>query len=177
MNRRVVITGGPGAGKTTLLAELVARGCVGVPESARAVIRDRKRRDLSPRPDPPEFARAVLRLDIEQYRTTPAEHGLVFFDRGIPDALGMLHELGLLTPADSDHYLTGFPYSQTVLMLPPWEQIYTTDSERDQTYAHAVRVHASLCDWYSRCGFDLVEVPPGSVAERCDFVLRRCRGD
>lgn len=57
-------------------------------------------------------------------------------------------------------------------MLPPWEQIYATDDERDQTYADAVRAFSLVCDWYRRCGYDLVEVPRAPVNERCAFVLR-----
>lgn len=171
VNRRVVVTGGPGAGKTTLLAALMAKGYPCVPDSARAVIADRMRRGLSARPEPPQFAWEILRADIDRYREAPAER-LVFFDRGIPDALGMLHELGLLTPADAGRYLSEFAYGRRVLVLPPWERIYTNDAERDQTFCEAVRVHGACCEWYLRCGFELVEVPQGPVEERCDFVLR-----
>ncbi|HEX6707837.1 MAG TPA: AAA family ATPase [Albitalea sp.] len=103
MQRRIIVTGGPGAGKTALLAALAARGHVHVPETARAIIRDRKSRGLSPRPEP---------------------------------------------------------------------EIYTTDSERDQSFAESVRVHDTLCAWYRRCGYALVAVAPGSVDERCEQVLR-----
>ena len=171
-NRRILIVGGPGAGKTTLLAELAALGHTCVPDSARAIIRARKLRGLTPRPDPPEFAFEALRMDIDQYRATPADGGFVFFERGIPDALGMLDALGVLTPADVGRYLTEFPYSRRVMVLPPWEEIYCTDDERDQTFREAVRVHEAVCDWYPRCGYELAEVPRVSAKARCDFVLR-----
>ena len=171
-NRRIVVTGGPGAGKTTLLLALHERGYAIVADSARAIIRERKSRGLSPRPEPPEFGYDVLRMDIDQYRAIPAHGDLVFFERGIPDSLGALAHLGLLTPADTGRYLSEFPYSRKVLVLPPWEQIYTTDDERDQTYGESVRVHAAVCDWYTRCGHELIEVPRMPVEARCEFVLR-----
>jgi predicted ATPase len=172
-----VVAGGPGAGKTTLLLALQARGYTIVPDSARIIIKERKSGGLSPRPEPPEFAYDVLRMDIDHYRALPAEDKFVFFERGIPDALGLLAHLGLLTSADTGRYLSEFPYSRSVLVLPPWEEIYTTDDERDQTFSESVRVHAAVCDWYARCGYDLIEVPRMPVDERCEFVLRTLARD
>lgn len=178
INRRIVVAGGPGAGKTTLLLALQERGYTIVPDSPRVIIKERKSRGLSPRPEPPEFAYDVLRMDIDHYRAISADDKLVFFERGIPDALGALTHLGLLTAADTGRYLAEFPYSRRVLVLPPWEQIYTTDDERDQTFGESVRVHAAVRDWYTRCGYELIEVPRMSVDERCEFVLRTlARGD
>jgi hypothetical protein len=68
---RVVITGGPGSGKTTVLAQLAAMGYVTVEESVRAIIAERLARFASPRPDPPTFAREILRRDIEKYHRCP----------------------------------------------------------------------------------------------------------
>lgn len=133
INRRVVLTGGPGAGKTALLTALATRGYAYVPESARAIIQDRKQRGLTPRPTPEDFACAILRMDVDRYRSTPVQTDPVFFDRGIPDALYMLDQLGLLKPIDAGKYLSDFPYSSRVLVLPPWEEIYENDSEGDQT--------------------------------------------
>jgi hypothetical protein len=64
---RIVITGGPGAGKTALIAALAAAGHATVAESARAIIAERRARGLPPRPDPPAFAREILRRDIDKY--------------------------------------------------------------------------------------------------------------
>jgi predicted ATPase len=172
-SRRIVVTGGPGVGKTTLLAALAAQGYAFLPDSARAVIQERKRRGLPPRPAPAEFATAILRLDIQQYRSTAADADPVFFDRGIPDALCMLDQLGQLSDSDRRGYLAAYPYCRTVFVLPPWEQIYAADNERDQSFADSVRVYDVLCAWYLRCGFELVEVPRAPVELRCAAVIRR----
>lgn len=171
MSRRVVMTGGPGAGKTALLTALEARGYPYVPDTARSIIQDRLRRGLSPRPSPEEFAREILRLDVERYRGAPSTGGWCFFDRGILDALGMLDDLGLLAPGEVDEYVRLYPYAPTVFVLPPWPEIYRTDRERDQTFDESIRVHDRLRQWYLRCGYALVEVPRATVAERCAFVL------
>ena len=170
--RRVVVTGGPGAGKTVLLDELARRGHPYAPESARAVIRERLAQGLPSRPAPAEFAQEILRRDIEQYRSVRGHEGLHFFDRGILDALGMLDQIGALPAPERDRYLTDYPYHRQAFLLPPWEAIYQMDSERDQTFAQSVRVHDGLRQWYLRCGYEIVSVPPGPVADRCDFVLQ-----
>ncbi|HET9252528.1 MAG TPA: AAA family ATPase [Candidatus Eisenbacteria bacterium] len=180
--RRVVVTGGPGAGKTVLLDELARRGYPYAPESARTIIRERLARGLPPRPDPGEFAYEILGRDIEQYRAAGERSGragqggpereIYFFDRSILDALGMLDQLGLLSARERDRHLTEYPYHPRAFILPPWEAIYQVDSERDQTFAESVRVHDSLRQWYVRCGYEIVSVPPGPVADRCDLVLK-----
>jgi predicted ATPase len=181
--RRVVVTGGPGSGKTVLLEELARRGYPYAPESARAIIRERLARGLSPRPDPAEFAYEILGRDIEQYggvaekspdpeRAAAGAGDLHFFDRSILDALGMLDQLGILSARERDRHLTEYPYHRQVFLLPPWEAIYRVDSERDQTFGESVRVHDTLRQWYLRCGYEIVSVPPGPVADRCDLVLQ-----
>lgn len=170
--RRIVVTGGPGAGKTALLDELARRGHPYAAESARAIIRERLAQGLPPRPEPIDFAREILRRDIERYREAGAGAGLHFFDRGILDGLGMLDQLGVLSAPERDRYLTEFPYHRQAFLLPPWEAIYQMDAERDQTFAQSVRVHDGLRQWYLRCGYETVSVPPGPVADRCDFVLQ-----
>lgn len=166
------MTGGPGAGKTALLAALAAQGYEHVPEAARAIIRDRKRRGLPPRPSPAEFAQEILRVDVENYRNAPLDSDPIFFDRGIPDALGMLDELGLLTPLVLRRHLDDYPYLRKVFVAPPWREIYTTDEERDQSFDESVRVHDALREWYVRCGYEIVEIPRASIEARCAFVLR-----
>jgi predicted ATPase len=168
----VVVTGGPGAGKTTLLTELAARGYATVEESARAVIAERLARGASPRPDALAFAQEILRRDVEKYLDPPRTPGWVFFDRGLVEALGMLHEASPLPPAELEALLASYPFHATVFVLPPWEAVYATDAERDQSFADAVDVHGKVVRWYRSCGYVLNEVPRLPVAQRAEHVLR-----
>ena len=169
--RRVIVTGGPGVGKTTLLHTLSARGYACMPDNARAIIRDRKAKGLSPRPDAAEFAQEVLLLDIDCYLTAQSSASDIFFERGIPDALCALDQLGVLSPSDMTRYLGTYSYFPAVFVLPPWEQIYCMDSERDQDFAHSIRVHHQILKWYVQCGYDVLAVPRVSVSERSHFLL------
>jgi predicted ATPase len=167
---RVVVTGGPGAGKTALLGELSRLGFATVDDTPRAIIRSRRARGLTPRPAPLEFADEVLRREIAQYRLH-GDSALTFFDRGVIDALLMVLQAaparrGEITALAADH-----PYHPVAIFLPPWEEIYVTDEERDHPFSHAVRVYESLVAWYEACGYDVRPLPKVPVPERCRIVL------
>jgi predicted ATPase len=168
----VIVTGGPGAGKTTLLTELAAMGYATVEESARAIIAERLACGASPRPDARAFAQEILRRDIEKYVNQPRTSNWVFFDRGLIDALAMVHEASPLPSTELQAMLSAYPFHRTTFVLPPWEAIYATDSERDQSFAEAIEVHAKLVRWYRSCGYVLNEVPRLPVAQRAAHVLR-----
>lgn len=173
----VVVTGGPGAGKTTLLTELAAMGYATVDESARAIIAERRARGESPRPDPLAFAREILRRDIEKYVSQPRTSTWVFFDRSLIEAVGMLHEASPLPSIEHESLLASCPFHPTVFVLPPWEAIYSTDAERDQSFADAVDVHARVERWYRSCGYVLNEVPRLPGPQRAEHVLRALAED
>lgn len=168
---RVIITGGPGAGKTTLLRELASRGYATVDESARGIIAERLAAGQSPRPTTGEFVREILRRDMEKYRQSAGNSHWVFFDRSVLEAICMVHALLPIPDAQLASLLTQYRFHSTVFLLPPWEQIYTTDAERDQTFADAVAVHARIVEWYGRCGYRVQEVPRSTAAERAAHVL------
>jgi predicted ATPase len=168
----IVVTGAPGAGKTTLLLALQARGHQIVGDSARTIIQDRRRRGLSPRPDPYAFAQETLRMDIENFVHHTASPGPVFFERGVLDALCGLDCVTPLDDGDLSIWLSKYQYFPKVFVVPPWKAIYVNDAERDHTFEHAESVNRMVLQWYRRCGYQVLEVPRVSVDERCTFVLQ-----
>src|SRR5215510_6329585 len=171
-NLRFVMTGGPGAGKTTVLRALAARGYPHAAEAARAIIQERLASGLSPRPPLAQFGHEILQRDIARYRETCATDHPVFFDRGIVDALGMLHHQQALALGEVEAYVRSFPYNHVVLLMPPWEEIYRTDAERDQTFAESVQVFESVRTWYARWDYATVEVPCMAIDQRVNFILQ-----
>ena len=168
---RINVTGAPGAGKTTLLLALQARGYTIVGDSARAIIQDRRKRGLSPRPNADEFTHETLRMDIENFVDHAATPGHVFFERSVLDALCSLDHITPLNESQLNMWLSKYPYFPKVFVLPPWRAIYTNDAERDHTFEHAEWVDRLTQEWYRRCRYQLIEVPKVSVAERYTYVL------
>ena len=174
---RIVITGGPGAGKTTLLLALQALGYAIVGDSARTIIQDRRRRGLSPRPDPLAFAQDTLRMDIENFVHHATRPDPVFFERGVLDALCGLDRVTPLDDSELSVWLSKYQYFPKVFVLPPWKAIYVNDAERDHPFEHAESVNRITLEWYGRCGYQVLEVPMVSVDERCTFVLHALAND
>lgn len=175
MHNRYVFTGGPGAGKTTVLTALEERGYCCVPESARRIIQARLSAGLSPRPDPATFAQNILESDVTQYRKYGGANEPVFFDRGVPDALYMLHAADVRAKGRIVRHMSDYAYAETVFVFPPWEAIYTTDAERDQTFDESKAVFEAMRDWYQQWGYKTLAVPHLDVEQRAAFVLAHAR--
>ncbi len=87
----------------------------------------------------------------------------------------MVHEAAPLQADDLAARLRACRFDDSVFVLPPWQAIYRTDSERDHSFEHAQRIHREVVGWYRRCGYQVNEVPRLPVAQRADHVLRCLR--
>jgi predicted ATPase len=176
-DRFTVLTGGPGSGKTTLIDRLRAAGHGTTEEAGRAIIRDQTAigGPALPWRDPALFAEAMLCREMHTHRTAPTE-GRVFFDRGVVDVAGYLRLEGLAVPAHVDAAARVFRYHPRVFAAPPWPEIYVRDGERRQSAETAERTYEAVTAAYRHYGYDLVELPRASVAERLRFITERVPG-
>jgi len=162
-----VLSGGPGAGKTTLLRRLESMGELVVEESARAVIRE------APAARGGEaFFRRIAQRDIADFDRLAAETRRVFFDRGLMDCYGAD---GVPPWPELEAAIRTRRYGGTVFVFPPWREIYSTDAERIQDFAHAERVFGIVMGLLPRLGYRPLVVPIGTVEERARFVLSRAQ--
>lgn len=168
-NNFFVMTGGPGGGKTTLLERLKIMGVPFVPEVARALISERLRNNLPPRPEPFEFALNLLERDIGNFLRHSDEDSIRFFDRSFIDSAGMLYGY-----AQIQSYLCSVlkehRFNSRVFITPPWKEIYCNDEERDQTFEDAERVFEELYQWYSANGYEILILPKDTAEARAEFV-------
>lgn len=175
-----IITGGPGVGKTTLLEELELRGYTVVPEVAREIIREQMETggDALPWANTERYKQMMLDRSVRSYRSAERQKhaGPVFFDRGIPDTLCYERLLGSAIHEATERAVRECLYNPTVFLLPPWEEIYTTDTERKQDWEEVLLTHRVMMQTYRDCGYEVVEVPRVAVWERAEFVLERCEG-
>ncbi len=173
MHQKVVITGGPGTGKSTVIEALEKQRYTCMPEVSRSVTRAAQERGIDQLflHDPLIFSELLLQERINQYRKAEEiNDGPVFFDRGIPDVVGYLDYLGVDYP---DHFrLESIEkrYSR-VLMMPPWQAIYRSDSERYENFEQSLLIFENLKKTYLGLGYSIEIVPEASVETRVEFIL------
>lgn len=167
-----ILTGGPGAGKTALLEHLAGQGIAVMPEAGREIIRSQMvlgGRAL-PWEDRALFAELMLGWELRSLSAAATLPGPVLFDRGVPDVAGYLTLEGLEVPAHVRQAAQTHRYNSLVFLAPPWEEIFHADTERRQDFDTARRTCETMRRVYTELGYNLVELPRASVAERAGFV-------
>jgi predicted ATPase len=170
-NNFFVFTGGPGAGKSTLLNALSAYRLPHVSETARAIIKERLEKKLSPRPAAAEFAKQIFKTDHWKYLENIWRSDILLFDRSFLDSSFMLQESDDAYFEEIKDVMQTLRFNKMVFIAPPWEEIYEKDAERDQTFKEAQDIYEKLFDWYSFNHYHLIDLPKVPIADRVRFVL------
>ena len=165
-----ILTGAPGSGKTTILDNMGAPIHV-VDEPAREILAEQRSAGGAGTHDrdPSLFVDLLLQRSIDKYEAAQRIDGPVAFDRGIPDCISYAVHIGL-DPTPSIAACGEYRYRSEVLILEPWEEIYTVDDERTMSFEATIGFHDAIVDAYERSGYTLVQVPRGSIEERASFV-------
>lgn len=173
-NNFYVITGGPGCGKTTMLEVLQKRNYTVVPEDARQIIAEQSAMNGNALPWKDKILYQQLMVDrsAATYKAQVGNTGILLFDRGIVDALCYATLIGMPDSAANAGIASQYRYNKNVFILPPWKEIYTTDTERKQTWAEAVATYELMAATYLKHGYQLIEVPRLSPNNRADFIER-----
>ena len=169
----VVIIGGPGSGKTTLLEGLANKGYTCYPEISREVTLEARKKGIEQLflEKPLLFSELLLEGRVKQYNDAIAEDkDIVFIDRGLPDVLAYMHYIGDAYPSSFDEACKKHKYTK-IYFLPPWEEIYTADDARYETYEQAVLIADHLQETYRNYGYEITEVPKDTVDNRILFIL------
>lgn len=169
----IVITGGPGTGKTTIIDALIEQGYACFPEISRQVTLEAKKQGIEQLflEKPLLFSELLLEGRRKQHQQACEDIAeLVFLDRGIPDILAYMHYIGDSYPAFFDQACKEHSYSK-IFVLPPWEEIYESDEARYENFEQAKLIFAHLLETYQKYGYELIEVPRGTVEERIQFIL------
>ncbi|WP_237390374.1 AAA family ATPase [Fulvivirga sediminis] len=178
MKNFYVITGGPGVGKTTLLEELSSQGYEFIPEIARELIKEQVENggEALPWKNKELYKEIMFERSISSFEQV--EENLrtrkmpIFFDRGFLDSIGYADLIQLEISERMNDYAKNWRYNETVFILPPWQEIYKTDSERKQDWEEAVVTFDQMRETYERYGYNIVEIPKVAVRERADFVMK-----
>ncbi|ETN96300.1 AAA family ATPase [Zhouia amylolytica] len=171
-HKKIVITGGPGTGKTSVVDILKDRGYICLPEISRQVTIEAQKQGIDQLflKDPLLFSKKLLEGRISQFnQATNHPENRVFLDRGIPDVVAYLDYANQDYPAYFSEACAEHCYDQ-VFLLPPWEEIYISDNERYENFEQAILIHDYLEAAYKKFGYQLLEVPTGTVTARADFI-------
>jgi predicted ATPase len=165
-----VITGGPGVGKTTLLHELSICGFSTIPEDARRIIKEQINQNGEGLPwkNKKLYAQLMLDASVKTYEKVCNENSsdIIFFDRGIIDTLCYMNMENIPISEELDKIITEYPYAEKVFILPPWEEIYKTDTERKQTWSEAVYTFDKMKETYLKYGYEIIELPRDTIENR-----------
>lgn len=174
-NNFYVLTGGPGSGKTTLIKQLEKKGYNCVPETGRKIIKKQLSFGGTALPwlNVANYSNLMLQYSVQDYISLSEKIDTYFFDRGIPDVLGYTELINLPNQEVFINSVENFKYNSMVFILPPWEKIYKTDSERKQDFELAITTYYTMRKIYEKYDYKLVEIPCMSVSERVDFILNR----
>ena len=171
--KRIVLSGGPGTGKTTLLNELIAAGHHCFKEISREII-DREvklKSDILPWDNLEAFTSEVIKGRKQQFNM--AEDGMNFYDRSIIDSLAYMRKDKLTIKEEWFNLGKLLRYDEMVFITPPWEEIYTIDAQRKESYQTLLALHEVLINSYNEFGYTVQIIPKGSVKERLKFILDR----
>jgi predicted ATPase len=172
-NNFYVITGCSGGGKSTLIDALRRRGFLCVDEVGRRIVRQQLRigGDATPWQDQIKFRELLLARYMDVFEEVGERTSPVFFDRGIPEAIGWSRLLNVRTLEHHRAAARIYRYARKVFVTPPWPEIFTQDEERRHSFEDALAQYPLALEIYLKCGYELIEIPKLSVAERVDFVL------
>jgi len=171
--KRVLIIGGPGTGKSTLITALEEKGYVCFHEISREVTAAAQKKGIEQLflTQPLLFSELLLKGRIQQFKDAePLTTAFAFYDRGIPDVAAYMDYTGDAYPDMFRDACKAHVYD-IAFILAPWKEIYEQDNERYESFEQAETIQKYLTAAYESYGYQLINVPFGTVAERVSFIL------
>ncbi|NNK75292.1 MAG: ATP-binding protein [Maribacter sp.] len=180
--KKIVITGGPSTGKTAVIEQLEKEGYYCLHEVIRSMTSEEKNQEVKLKivsnpivsvSNPKQFNLQILQARVEQFKTAQkARSEMVFFDRGIPDILAYMDCFKQTYDAIFSDACKNHRYDK-IFLMPPWEEIHTTDKERYESFEESLQIHNCLKNSYVQHAYDVTTVPKGTINERIAFIIEQ----
>ena len=173
--RKIVITGGPGTGKSSIIHKLEELGEICLHEVSREVTLQAQKEGIDQLflEKPLLFSQKLLEGRLDQFHeANKASSQHVFLDRGIPDVLAYMDYFKTDYPDLFHSTCKDYRYDK-IFILPPWQEIYTSDNERYESFEEALKISYYLYSTYKRYGYNPIEVPKLAIEDRTEFILNK----
>lgn len=167
-----VLTGAMGSGKSTTINELRKLGLMCIDEPARQILAEQRAIDGNGLPEKNQqlFTDLLLSRSIYQFKQMENRHGLVIYDRGIPDNIGYT-KLFNLDAHSAVKASQKFQYNTNIFFLSAWKEIYQNDDERKITFNQSKAFGENIKKIYQDLGYHIIEVPMISAFARAQFII------
>ena len=178
--QRYILTGAPGAGKTVLIRALERAGFAVVEEAATDLIALVTARGVVEHWDEPSALDDLVALQRRrQERADAWPDPVAFYDRSPICTLALCEFMERSPPNSLLQELARIErdgvFEREVFFVRGLGFITPTEARRINLH-DALRFEAVHEDVYRRLGYQLVDVPPASVEDRLDLVVRRVTG-
>ncbi|MDW3225749.1 MAG: AAA family ATPase [Paracoccaceae bacterium] len=172
--KHILLTGCSCGGKSTLLKALNQLGYATVSEPGRRIIADETVMGGKALPwvDMRAFALRAVEMARSDLEAAHQYESVVFFDRGLIDAAIALEHSG--GPSVRETLGQTRPYAEYVFVFPPWEELYTGDTERRHDFKAAVQEYHRINQALDDLGYRIKEMPLTTVSERADLIINEC---
>ena len=168
--KRFILTGTPGAGKTAILRQLEIEGFGVVEEAATDVIALWQARGIREAWKDPLFIDAIVDLQIRR-QTRAADHdsGFQFHDRSVVCTVALARYLGYppsqLLERELGRVMREATFERAVFFVRNLGFVSPTQARRI-SFEGSLRFEQIHEEVYREYGFHLIDVAPGSLAER-----------
>ncbi len=176
-NCKIVITGGPGSGKTEIINSLSKKNFYCFKEVSREIIRPEQLKGIENyfSDKPIEFSKRLIKKRKEQYiessnLSLSKRKPVIFFDRGLHDIFAYLNYIKK-SYNNIKFKLEDYSYDMAFI-LPPWKEIYKTDSERKESYEQSIQIHKHIRSIYIKYKIQLFEIKPNTIENRVSEILK-----
>lgn len=167
-----ILAGTSGTGKTTVLNQLRNEDFTCFDEPARSVLQDQLaiQGPGLPSNNPLLFIQMMKDLSVQGYVDSAVTTEPNFFDRGMPDLVHYAIRFNV-DPKEFEDASKKYLYNQNVFVFAPWKEIFVNDNERRMTFDQTLEFHESILKIYRSFGYNLIQVPFGTVDFRKQFIL------
>lgn len=168
----VVLSGCSGGGKTTILQALSDRGNRVVPEPGRQIVKKELASGGQALPwvDIQRFANECVSLSAQYHKAAAASGRLTFFERSLVDGVVALESRSMAVSDRAVVAIAAHRYSDRVYLVPPWEELFENDLERNHSFADACAEYDALLRGYPAHGYQTMIIPKGEVADRVGWL-------